>query len=117
MTLEEKITALLRTVCPRVFSDFAPVNTPRPYVTYQQIGGDSVTFMDRTVASKENATIQVSVWSESRPEGKAMIMLIEQTLIGAADPQCDPLAAASNDFDSDISRYSSRQDFSCWADR
>lgn len=117
MTLEDKLTALLRTVCPRTWSDFAPVNTVRPYLTYQQIGGEAVTFIDSTQPSKENATIQISIWADSRPDAKALIKQVEAVLVAAVDPQCEPLSAASNDFDADMPRYSSRQDWSVWADR
>lgn len=117
MTLEEKLVAVLLTVCPRVYQDFAPTDTQRPYLTFQQIGGEAVDFVDRTIASKENALIQVNVYSDSRKEAKAMIQQIEIALIQATDFQASPQAAPSNDFDVDMERYSSMQDFSIWADR
>jgi hypothetical protein len=117
MTLEENLYAELIAVCPRVFADFAPTDTPRPYVTWQQVGGDVVAFMDRTVPSKENASIQVSVWADTRKEAKATILAIESRLILATTVQASPIAAAVSDFDADMERYCSRQDFDVWADR
>lgn len=117
MTLEERLVATLLTVCPRVYQDFAPTDTTRPYVTFQQIGGETVDFVDRTIASKENALIQVNVYSDSRKEAKATIQQIEVALTQATDFQASPQAAPSNDFDVDMERYSSMQDFSIWADR
>lgn len=117
MTLEEMLYAELTAVCPRVFPDFAPTDTPRPYVTWQQVGGESIQFMDRTVPSKENADIQISVWADTRKEAKATILAIEAQLIGATSVQASPIAAAISDFDADMERYCSRQDFDVWADR
>lgn len=117
MTLEEKLYVELTAVCPHVFADFAPTDTPRPYVTYQQVGGEAIQFMDRTVPSKENADVQVSVWADTRKEAKAMILAIEAGLIGATSIQASPNSASVSDFDADMERYCSRQDFNVWADR
>lgn len=117
MTLEEHLTALLQGICPRAYCDFAPVGTERPYVTYQQIGGEVVDFLDNTLPSKENAQIQVNVWSDTRAEAKALIKQVEAAMIAATMFQASPQAAAVSDFDPDIPVYGSRQDFSVWADR
>jgi hypothetical protein len=117
MALEENLTALLRAICPRTFSDFAPLDTPRPYVTFQQIGGSTVDFIDKVVPSKENAVMQINAWADSRLDAKALIKQIEAALIAATEFQAAPVAAASSDFDPDMDRRCSRQDFSIWADR
>jgi len=108
---------LLRAICPRTFCDFAPTDTPRPYVTYQQFGGEVPSFLDRTVPDKENASIQINVWSDTRAEAKGLIKQIEAAMIGATVFQASPQAACSSDFDADMARYGSRQDFSVWSDR
>ena len=117
MTLEEKLFSLLAAICPRTFPDFAPTDTARPYVTWQQIGGDVVDFVDNAVPSKENALIQINVWSDRRGEAKDVIKQIEATLLGAAVFQARPTGAAASDADPDMARYCSRQDWSIWADR
>lgn len=117
MILEQKLVALIRTVCPRVSPDFAPTNTPRPYVTFQQVGGQALSFVDNTVPSIENAEIQVNVWADSRLEAKSLMKLIEEALIVTTAVQARPLSACVSDFDSDMAVYGSRQDFSIWADR
>lgn len=117
MSLETDLTDLLRTICPRTFCDAAPANTERPYVTYQQIGGDVIQLLDRTVPSKENATIQIGVWSDGRIEAKTMIKQIEAAMITTTAFQASAIAATSADFDSDNLVYSNSQDFSVWADR
>jgi hypothetical protein len=117
MTLEEKLHAALFTLCPRTFTDFAPFDTTRPYVTYQQIGGDAVAFQDGAVASKENALVQINVWSDTRKEAKALILQIEAALSQSNAFQACAQGAAFNDFDVDMRRYGSLQTFSVWADR
>jgi hypothetical protein len=116
-TLEEKLYAVLTAICPRVFPDFAPVDTPRPYVTFQQFGGEVIDFITQDVPALENAAMQVNVWADSRVEAKATILLVEAALIGSTTLQASPQAAAVSDFDADMERYCSRQDFSIWADR
>jgi hypothetical protein len=117
MTIDEKITALLRTVCARTFCDFAPVDTPRPYCTYQVIGGAVLDFIDPAVPTKKNADVQVSIWSDSRLEAAALMDQVEAAMITATDMQASPTGAAASDFDADMNVRSSRQDFNVWADR
>lgn len=116
-TLEQKLYAVLAAICPRVFPDFAPADTARPYVTFQQVGGEVVDFITQDVPTLENAAMQVNVWADSRMEAKATILQIEAALIASTTLQARPEAAAVSDFDADMERYCSRQDFSIWAAR
>lgn len=115
--VEIDLKTLLRAICPRSYPDFAPVSTARPYVTYQQFGGEAPAFLDKTVPSKENAEFQINVWSDSRLEAKTIIKQIEVAMIGATAFQARPIAACASDFDADVPVYCSRQDFTVWADR
>lgn len=117
MTLEEKLVALLKPICPRVRPDFAPVETERPYVTFQQIGGQAPEFIDNTIPSIENAEVQVNVWADSRLQAKDLIKQIEATLTTATTVQARAVSASASDFDADMEIYGSRQDFSIWAER
>lgn len=117
MSLESTLTALLKTVSPRTFADFAPATTERPYITFQQIGGQVISLLTNQVASKENAEMQINVWADSRTAAKTAIKQIEAALVGSGDFIARPLGAAVSDFDADMNRFCSRQDFSIWADR
>lgn len=117
MSLETQLYAVLSGVCPRTFPDFAPVSTARPYVTYQQIGGDVVNTLDRMVPNKRNATIQINVWSNTRAEAVSLMQGIEDAIRMSTAFQAMPLSAPSTDFDADIPVYGCIQDFSIWADR
>lgn len=115
--LEVKLTAALKQLCPRTFPDFAPADTQRPYVTYQQIGGEAPSFVDDTVPTLENAQVQVNVWANTRLEAKSLIKQIEAALTVEAGFQARPVSASASDFDAHVPVYCSRQDFSIWADR
>ena len=117
MTLEEKLVALIRPICARVKPDFAPVNTERPYVTYQQVGGEVIDFVDNTVPTIENGEIQINVWANTRSDAKSLIKQIEAELIRTVEVQARPLSASVSDFDADMEIYGSRQDFSIWSTR
>lgn len=117
MMLEEQLVALMRPLCPRVHPDFAPTNTLRPYVTFQQVGGVALDFVDTTVPSKENAEVQVNVWASTRKEAKTLMKQIEVALIQATAIDARPVSACASDFDADMEVYGSRQDFSIWAER
>lgn len=117
MTVEASINTVLAAVCPRVFPDFAPVSTVRPYITYQQIGGDAPGFVGREVPSKQNGLIQINVWADTRMAASALAIQIEAAMIAATAFQANAQGAPAGDFDADIPVYGCRQDFSVWSDR
>ncbi len=117
MSLESDLQALLEAICPRVFADFAQLKTAKPYVTWQQIGGRAVTFVDNLVPSKENAYVQINVWSTTRSEAKTIAKQIESAMTTTTAFQARPVSAVVSDSDSDLHIYSTRQDFDCWANR
>lgn len=117
MTVEFDIYTALKAACQRVFNDFAPVGTERPYVTFQQIGGDAVNFIDGTVPDTKNGVFQVNVWADKRSESVALALQIEAALIGSSAFQAQPVAALVADFDPDVPVYGTRQDFSIWSAR
>jgi hypothetical protein len=117
MSLESQLFTVLAAVCPRTYPDFAPTSTTRPYVTYQQIGGEAVNFLDRTAPTKRNARVQVSVWADSRTSAVTTMQAIEDAIRAATVFQGEPEAAMTADFDADFPVYSAMQDFTIWADR
>lgn len=114
MTFEADLFALLKAVTPRVFPDFAPVSTQRPYVTYQQIGGRVINPLANVSPGRRNSELQINVWSNSRSEALALSRAIEDAMRAATAFQARPISAAVSDYDADIPVYGCRQDFSCW---
>lgn len=118
MTVEASLYALLAPLCSnRVFPDVAPTSTTRPYITYQQIGGQSPWFLGRALPSKHNAVVQVNVWASTRIAAAALALQVEYTLVAATAFDAEPIGALVSDYDEDLGLYGTRQDFSIWANR
>lgn len=115
MTVEAMIYAALRgLVGDRVYPDYAPENTPRPYITYQQIGGASINFLDATNPSKANSRMQISVWADTRALASATVASIEETMRALEALQTEVLGQpmALNDPITKLRGFA--QDFSFW---
>jgi hypothetical protein len=119
MTTETDIKdALSPLVGGRVFPDVAPPKAARPCITYQQVGGRPVAFMERALPSKKNGRFQINTICSSRTEAAALALQIHEALILATSMQATPLdepTALAPDTTTDI--YGTRQDFSIWSDR
>lgn len=117
MSLESKLFTELAALCPRVFPDVAPEATPRPYVTYQQIGGDPSFYVEGQVMARVNAYVQINVWHTERQAANALMRQIEAALLQSTAFQAAPQAGLIAGFEDDTETRSAQQDFSIWADR
>ena len=118
MSLESTLFNTLKTlVSNRVYPDVAPLGVTKPYMTYQQVGGDAPTFLEATVPSKRNARMQVNVWSLTRAEANSLAIQVEAALVAATGIQAKPLGAFVADQEEETKLFGTRQDFSIWADR
>lgn len=98
----------------RVFPDIAPEDTARPYITWQQVGGEPVNFVDGAVPSKKNARVQVNVWGVTRLEVSTIAAQIEDALRGIVALQTTVLGAPISSYEPDTKLKGSMQDFSFW---
>lgn len=116
MSLESDLVTLLKTLCPRVFPDVAPTDTQRPYITWQQIGGDVIRPLVG-LPDKRNALVQIDCWAERRADANALALAVEAALVAATVFVARPQSAlvATNDEDTDL--RGAMQDFSIWAPR
>lgn len=78
---EKLIAAVSPLVGGRLFPDFAPQSTARPYAVWQQVGGERASFIEGGGADKRSVRIQVEVWSDSRLTTSTLIRQIEAALI------------------------------------
>lgn len=117
MSLESKLFDELVALCPRVFPDVAPAGTQRPYVTYQQIGGDPSFYVEGQVMAKVSAYMQINVWHESRQQANTLMRQIEAALLLSTAFQAEPQGGLIAGFEDDTETRSAQQDFSIWADR
>ena len=96
----------------RCYPDVAPATTPRPYVTYQAVGGQSTNYMSDT-DNLQNARMQVNVWADSRTTALAVMQSIIAALCG--DPiNATSIGAPVSAYEVDTKLYGSRLDFSIW---
>lgn len=115
MAVEETLQALLSTVCPEVFPDFAEEPLPSgDFVVYQQITGDVINPIANDVPDLRNSRMQITVWSRSRIRANDLSRQIEDLLRTTEQFQARPETALTNDFDDEVKLRGSRQDFSIW---
>jgi hypothetical protein len=113
MSIEADLfTALKTLVSNRVYPDVAPTGAAMPYITYQQVGGESVTFADATLPDKRNGRFQINVWSATRAEASTLMRTIANTVVTTfkAEPMNEPIST----FDLETRSYGSLQHFSIW---
>ena len=111
MSLESDLVTTLLAVCPRVHPSSAPLDSPRPFVTWDHLGGDPLRYMEGTAASKRMAQIQVNVWADTKAQAVSLMLAAEYALCGAVAFTASPVAALQGDFDHDAQVYRSLQEF------
>jgi hypothetical protein len=115
MTVEADLfNALKGLVSNRVYPDVAPANATKPYLTYQQVGGVGVNFIDTSVPSKKNARFQINVWAQTRGAAAILARQVEDALRSTTSLQTTVLGAPVADYEEDTQLYGTRQDFSFW---
>ena len=117
MTIEADIVTVLKTVTPLVFLDFAPVTTTRPYVTFQQIGGLPINYVNKELADNKNGEFQINAWGSSRVQVAALMLQIEEALRAASAFVAEPMSQPVSDYDHDVPVYGARQDWTIWSER
>lgn len=117
MSMESDLSALLLTVCPRVFPDVAPNGTDYPFVVWHQLGGEALRFGDNTAPDKRNALVQVNVWSKTRLEALNMIRQIEDAICDSTAWQARPEGEAVSLYEQDADIRGCLQRFDIWATR
>lgn len=117
MSLESDLYTILAAQCARTYPDVAPVDTVRPYVTYQQIGGAAPQYVEAAVVPARNALMQINVWAATRASANALALAIEQALTEATTLQAKASAALIATHDEELDLYGTIQDFDIWASR
>jgi hypothetical protein len=116
MTLEANIFSALNGLVPstRVFPDTAPQGVAKPYITYQQVGGQAVNLLESTTAGKRNARIQVNCWDVNRQSVANLARAVEDAITSSTTLRGYVLGAMTAVFEEDLLLYGTRQDFSIW---
>jgi hypothetical protein len=116
MSIEATIFQTLKSLASnRVYQDITPPDvTALPRITYQQVGGQSVNFMDPTAPSLKNARFQVNVWGATRLQAAALSRQVEDALRTEVTLMTTVLAAPVAIYEPDTKLYGTMQDFSFW---
>lgn len=115
MSAEKGVFDALRAlVADRVFPDFAPDGIARPYVTYQQVGGSPVNFLDAGLPDMRNARFRVNVWADKRAQASELSAQVESALRSAAALQVTVLTNPVALADPETRLRGTSQDFSVW---
>ena len=114
MSLEATLYSLLGPlVGGRCTPDTIPDNPAFPLIVYQQVGGQAVEYVEQVMADKDNARMQVWVWSKSRVEASNLSRQVRAAIIGSS-LQAKTLAAPVSTYDEAMKLYGARTDFSLW---
>lgn len=116
MSIESDLVALLKAINPRTYPDVAPEGTATPYVTWQQIGGQSMRYGDNTADSRY-PLMQINVWSRSRMESSTMIQQIEDAICASSAFQAEPQGEPMSMHEPDTGLYGSIQRFDVFGPR
>ena len=111
MSLETDVYTLLTGVCPRVFPDFAPTGTAKPFVTWSIIGGQALLPMGKTVPNRRQALVQVNVWSETRIEANSLMLQIDSAFRQSSVFDASPYAEMMTVVDEESNLRGAIQDF------
>lgn len=116
MTVESLIFRTLEgLVDRRVYADLAPQDVRAlPRITYQQVGGAAVNFLEAETPSKKNARFQVNVWGATRVQAAGLSRQVEDALREEVDLQTTVLGAPVAEYESETKLFGTRQDFSFW---
>lgn len=112
MSLESDIFDTLKgLVANRCYPDVAPEGVARPYIAWQQVGGEAWNFLESAAVGKRNARIQVACWADTRVAAAALARSSEDALIASA-MKPTVIGAMTADYEEDTGRYGTKQDFS-----
>lgn len=115
MTVESTIYEALKSlVGNRVYPDVAPPNTTRPYITYQQIGGRPINFVEAAVPSMKNGRWQINVWADTRASAAAISQQASDALKTTIALNTTILNEPIATFDEETGYRGTIQDFSFW---
>jgi hypothetical protein len=111
MSLESNLYAVLSTVCDNVYPDFAPEDTPRPFITWEQVGGSAIKPLGKSVPNVREAMIQISVWSETRLGTSQLMLLVDSAMRTATQFAARPDAEMMSTADQETGLRGAIQDF------
>jgi hypothetical protein len=115
--METDLQALLTALCARTYPDVAPLDTARPYVTWQGLGGQALRFLGNDAADKRHTLMQINVWADTRLAALTLIRQIEDAMCASASFTAKPEGEPLSLYEDEPPLYGSVQRFSIYATR
>ncbi len=107
--------ALSPLVAGRVYPDTAPPGVEAmPRITYYQVGGVAINFLESVPPNRKNGRFQIHTWGGTRLQVAALSRLVEDTLVLTSALYTTVLAAPVSIYEPELRLYGARQDFSFW---
>jgi len=119
VSLETDFSAALLAQCPRVTPGTSALNSQRPFVTWDHIGGDPLRYMDGSAGAQVLALLQVRSWASTRAEALAMARQIEDAVCTAARLSARPIGLPFCDVEDAVEPplHYAQQEFEVLGDR
>lgn len=115
MTVESNVFDALKTlVTNRVYPDVAPSGAVKPYITYQQVGGQAANFLESATVGLRNGRFQINTWATTRAEAMSLCRSAEDAMVTSATLRAYVLGAPVSTYEEDTLLYGARQDFGVW---
>ncbi len=116
MNIETQLFAVLGPlVGGRAFPEVAPEGTALPYITFQNVGGQPLSYADGSAPDKEFSRMQVNVWAATRIEASDLGKVVELAMRAVASFQTDVLTGRPATNDETTGYRGTRQDFRIFA--
>ncbi|GAA0493723.1 DUF3168 domain-containing protein [Pigmentiphaga daeguensis] len=115
MAVEKDIVRIAGAIVgDRMYADTAPANTPRPFGTYQQVGGRPLAFLESIQPDLQNGRFQISVWADTRQEASTLMRAIAKAMVEAPELRAEALGNTIAQYDPVTELRGAIQDFSIW---
>jgi len=105
------VSALNGLVSNRVFPDVADYHTATPFITFQQVGGAALNYLEGVAPAQKPVRIQISVWADTRLQAMQLIRKV-QDLVVQPPLLATTEGAAIAYYDNETKLRAAHQDFS-----
>ena len=118
MTVETDIFIALKSlVGNRVYENFAPLGTPRPFIVYEHNGGEALSFLDGALPDKKHGIFEISVYSDDRLTRTSIALQVESAMAAQTAFVSAAITSQFSAYAQDVKIYSSTQNFSIYSTR
>ena len=94
-----------------------PDDMRQSYITYQQLGGRAVFFLERALVPKKNGRFQINWWAPTKAEVDALATQIGSAIVLSTLFQASAIEEPVDADGSLVNLFGQQQDFGIWSDR